>query len=85
MLLCIDTGKTKRADGTEDTRAHRVAFTDMKTGEAYRGSGISELPGGVYISDEYNNLTRFDTLAEANADLLELVVHDRGRHDRGRR
>lgn len=72
-LRDIDTGKTKRADGTEDTRAHRVAFTDMKTGEAYRGSGISELPGGVYISDEYNNLTRFDTLAEANAVIDDLL------------
>jgi len=62
----------------------RIAMTDARTGDAYRGSAISELPPGVYVLDEQHTLIRMDSAAQTAA-ILNSVVKDRKsqshRHD----
>lgn len=47
-----------------DGKAHRRGFYDTATGECYRGSGLSDLPKGVYFSDEKQNLVRLTSYAQ---------------------
>ena len=61
----IDDSKVKEKDGEREQQHHRPGYTDAKTGNVYRGSGINELPEGVYIVDEQNTLIRFQTYEEA--------------------
>lgn len=62
----------------------RITYRDASTGEAYRGSGIHELPPGLYISDGNHNLVRFDS-AETALGVYNDVVKDTSwqgdRHD----
>ncbi len=48
----------------EDGKAHRAGFYDADTGEYYRGSGLSELPDGVYIADERYNIVRLTSYSQ---------------------
>lgn len=61
----IDDTKVKEKDGEREQQQHRPGYTDAKTGNVYRGSGINELPEGVYIVDEQNTLIRFETYEDA--------------------
>ncbi|MPN37815.1 hypothetical protein SDC9_185336 [bioreactor metagenome] len=61
----IDDSKIKEKDGEREQQQHRPGYTDAKTGSVYRGSGINELPEGVYIVDEQNTLIRFETYEDA--------------------
>ena len=47
-----------------DGKAHRKGFFDTSTGECYRGSGLSDLPKGVYFSDENQNLVRLTSYSQ---------------------
>ena len=38
---------------------------DSKTGVAYRGDGLNELPGGLFFKDENGALIRMRSYAEA--------------------
>lgn len=42
----------------DDGLAHQWGYYDAETKEYYRGSGITELPPGVYLTDEKRNLIR---------------------------
>lgn len=55
----------QHADGTNEVQNRRAAFTDAGSGEVFRGSGLSELGEGVYISDEANTLIRLDSYEQA--------------------
>lgn len=46
-------------------KAHRVGYTDLKTGEMYRQSGINELDTGLYILDQGNNLVKISSYDQA--------------------
>ena len=48
----------------DDGKAHQSGFYDAGTGEFYRGSGLSELPDGVYIADERYNLIRLTSYSQ---------------------
>ena len=37
---------------TKDANPHRAGFYDAETGEMFRGSGINQMPDGVYIAEE---------------------------------
>ncbi|MCR5623866.1 MAG: hypothetical protein K6G11_01330 [Lachnospiraceae bacterium] len=52
--------KTTLGDGA----SHRAAYFDAETGEMYRGSGINQIPDGVYISDENKNLVRITSYSQ---------------------
>ena len=43
---------------------HRKAYVDPNTMAAYRGSGINELPDGLYFADENNTLVKVKDYAE---------------------
>lgn len=47
-----------------DGSNHRQGYYDAETGEMYRGSGMSEMPDGVYISDEKHNLVRVTSYSQ---------------------
>lgn len=47
-----------------DGKDHRLGYYDAETGEMYRGSGLGELPDGVYISDEKNRLVRITSYSQ---------------------
>ena len=58
----------KTADGKvlqREEKAHRVGYTDLKTGEMYRQSGINELDTGLYILDQGNNLVKVTSYEQA--------------------
>ena len=54
---------------------HRAGYTNAKTGEVYRGSGLSELPEGVYIMDETRTLIRLNSKEKA-LNMLKEVYKD---------
>ena len=56
----------------KDGKAHRRGFYDLETGEFYRGSGIAELPEGVYFSDDKQNLIRITNFAQLN-NIMDMV------------
>ena len=65
-------------------RSHGEAFTDSKTGEVFRGSGISELEAGLYIRDENSVLIRMQTESQARSvveKILKKTKKQKARHD----
>lgn len=57
--------------------AHVGAYTDAKTGEVYRSSGINALEEGVYIADERQVLVKVTSAAQARS-ILKSVLKDVG-------
>ena len=53
-------------DGSQPDKLHKVGYYDAATGEVYRGSGLSEIPDGVYFTDEHYNLIKLDSFAQVN-------------------
>lgn len=47
-----------------DGKDHRLGYYDPETGEMYRGSGLSEMPDGIYISDEKNRVVRITSYSQ---------------------
>lgn len=64
----------KDVDDTQE-KMHRAGYTNAKTGEVYRGSGLSELPEGVYIMDETRTLIRLNSKEKA-LNMLKEVYKD---------
>lgn len=65
-------------------KAHKIGFTDLRTGEVYRQSGISELEEGLYILDQSNNLVKMNNYKDTEAILnlaLKHTVTQEMRHD----
>ncbi|MCR5282114.1 MAG: hypothetical protein K6E18_01990 [Lachnospiraceae bacterium] len=60
-LAEIDLSQRTRA---EDGSAHQVGLYDAETGEFYRKSGISQMPEGVYITDERYNVIRLTSYSQ---------------------
>ena len=47
-------------------KKHGAAYYDPETGEMHRGSGINELPDGIYVADEKRNLIRLTSYSQVN-------------------
>lgn len=78
--------KQKDADGKESK--YRSGYTDAKTGEHYRGSGLNELPEGVYVADEKMRLVRLPdskTAKKVVDDVVKDTSSQKSRHGRLRR
>lgn len=64
---------------------HRGAYTDAKTGEVYRGSGINSLEEGLYIADEKNALVKVTDKATAKHLLEKILKGAKGQEKRHNR
>lgn len=49
-----------------DGKRHAGAYYDAETGEMYRGSGMGQMPEGIYISDEKHNLVRLTSYSQVS-------------------
>ncbi|MBO5994643.1 MAG: hypothetical protein J6Q41_03945, partial [Firmicutes bacterium] len=49
-----------------DKEGHMVSYYDSETGEMHRGTGMSELPDGIYLSDEKFRLVRVTSYSQLN-------------------
>ncbi|MBR0441037.1 MAG: hypothetical protein IJK25_03765, partial [Firmicutes bacterium] len=68
---------TNRVDASQmnilgDGKKHALGYYDAETGEMHRGSGLGELPDGIYVSDENHNLIRITSYSQVN-DLFGTV------------
>lgn len=63
-------------------KAHVAGYTDLKTGEVYRQTGLSELDTGLYILDQGNHLVKIDNYEQAEK-IIDLAVQ--GTHSQWRR
>ncbi len=56
-----------------DGMAHQYGYYDSETKEFYRGSGINDLPRGVYLTDEKHNLIRVTKYSQVDK-MINLVI-----------
>ncbi len=49
-----------------DKEGHMVSYYDSETGEMHRGTGMSELPDGIYVADEKYRLVRVTSYSQVN-------------------
>ncbi len=75
--------ESQKAHG--DTKAHRKGYMDLATGEMYRGSGLHELPEGIYIADENNRLIKVPNLEVGRSIVNEVLEHTSGQEKRHER
>jgi hypothetical protein len=57
-----------------DGLSHQAGFYDAENGEYYRGSGIADMPDGVYIADDRNNVVRITNYSQLGK--LVSAVHE---------
>lgn len=58
-----------------DGKAHQSGYLDAENKQFYRGSGLSEMPEGIYISDEKNNLVRITKYSQID-EVINVVNGD---------
>ncbi|MBR1471021.1 MAG: hypothetical protein IJ600_05200 [Lachnospiraceae bacterium] len=51
-------------DVKQDQKVHQWGYLDASTQEYYRGSGIADMPEGIYFSDEKRNLFRVESYSQ---------------------
>ena len=59
-----DNSQKKVLGGNND--GHMESYFDAETGEMHRGSGLNELPDGIYVADEKRNLVRITSYSQVN-------------------
>ncbi len=64
------TDNTQKEIAGNNNSGHMVGYFDSETGEMHRGSGLSELPDGVYVADEKYRLVRVTSYSQL------LTLHD---------
>lgn len=75
----VDTSQLKNGDA----KVRREGYFDLATKQMYRGSGIHDLPEGIYIADENNCLTRVPSY-KAGERIMDLVTKGK-RYQKSRR
>ncbi len=66
----------------KDGKPHKEGFYDAETGEYFRGSGLSEMPDGVYIADNQFNVIRISSYSQVGK-LID-AVYDGHSKQKGR-
>ena len=66
LLDITGTDNTQKQLVGNDKDGHMVSYYDSETGEMHRGSGISELPDGIYVADEKHRLIRMTSYSQVN-------------------
>ena len=64
---------TTQADNEQTEQAHGMAYIDARTKKVYRGSGLNELAGGVYVMDENHIMVKVDSLAQLKNILMRTM------------
>ena len=59
-----ETDNTQKSIVGNDNTGHMVSYYDSETGEMHRGSGLSDLPDGVYFADEKYRLIRVTSYSQ---------------------
>lgn len=49
---------------SDDGITHKEGFYDAETGEMFRGSGVADMPDGVYIADDKFNMIRITSYSQ---------------------
>ena len=75
-LSRIDLSQINQKD---DGLSHQAGFYNAENGEYYRGSGIAEMPEGVYIADDRNNVVRITSYSQMGK--LVSAVHEGAEKD----
>ena len=57
----------------DDGMAHQHGYYDAETKEFYRGSGVNDLPKGVYLTDEKHNLIRVTRYSQVD-QMINMVI-----------
>ena len=78
----LDSIDTSQREVQGDQKFHRPPVFDSKTGEAYRSSGFSEMPNGIFIRDENGAVVRMRSYAEAERVLKAVWQDTSGQEDR---
>ena len=78
----LDQADTTQTDILGKQKLHRKAGIDARTGDAYRGSGYSELDSGVYFQDENGALVRMNSYADAMEVLRKVTKNASGQGKR---
>ena len=79
----LSQGDDSQLDASGKQKVHRSALFDAKTKQAYRGSGVSEMPKGVFLQDRNGALLRMRSLSHAFhivKDMREDVYSQRSRN-----
>ncbi len=63
-MMNLTAEDSSQLDTVGDGKKHAGGYYDAETGEMFRSSGMSELPDGVYISDENRNLIRVSSYSQ---------------------
>ncbi|MBR3104526.1 MAG: hypothetical protein IKH46_11985, partial [Lachnospiraceae bacterium] len=69
----LDTVDFSQIGQQGDQMAHRLGYYDAATGEFFRGSGLNELPAGVYFSDNNQNLIRLNSYSQLDKLMDEVT------------
>ena len=70
------------ADNSQKDGLSKIAFTLAETGEVYRGSGLNDLPDGVYLCDENHTLIKCDDLEKVKEVMQKVAGRELGQHTR---
>lgn len=74
----IDFSQRLHAD---DGLTHKEGFYDAETGEMFRGSGVAEMPEGVYIADDRFNMIRITSFSQVSK-LVEAIYGGNSKQSR---
>ena len=85
-LMDIDQTDNTQMGVTGNTKeGHMVSYFDSETGEMHRGSGLSELPDGVYVADEKYRLIRVTSYSQVKELYDSAFDHTKSQKIRTRR
>ena len=81
----VNLGRVDESQKAYGDKAHRQGYLDLSTCEMYRGSGLHELPEGIYIADENNRLVKVPSLEVGRSIINEVLEHTSGQKERHER
>ncbi|MCD8325611.1 MAG: hypothetical protein LUC90_02675 [Lachnospiraceae bacterium] len=74
--------ETTQQETDQEMTAHRAAFTDAATGDAYRLSSLNELPEGLYMLDEHNTLVQIKSEDQLTRIMDKVLANTSGQKSR---
>lgn len=74
----IMTGKNHDVGIYDVEGTHKAGFVYTGNGETYRGTGISQLPEGIFFCDEKNRLAKVKNAKQAQ-DIMESALNTQGK------
>jgi hypothetical protein len=79
----MDDAETRQGNAqVAEASKHSASYADARTGEVYRGSGLSDLAEGVFIVDENDTLIHLDNYEQAESVMNRVLARTSGQGDR---